>query len=107
MARLIHDDRAGQEFLHHTQVVRGDEHRLRQFAQQVDQPAAGARVKTGGRFIEHQDGRFHRQHRRHRDAFLLAGAQMMRDAGSAMCPMCATASRAAATRSRTSAGRNP
>ena len=37
---IIHDDRAGQEFLHHAQVVRGDEHRLGQFAQQVDQPAA-------------------------------------------------------------------
>jgi hypothetical protein len=37
-------------------------------------------VKLGGRLVEHQDRRLHRQHRGQRNALLLAGAEMMGDA---------------------------
>ena len=55
--------------------------------------------------VKHEDGRRHRQHGCDGNALLLAGAQVV-ETRSALS-LIWTAFRAAATRSRTAAGRNP
>ena len=53
-------------------VVGGDEHRLRQAAQDADQLAPAARIEAGRRLVEDEHARVHRQHRGQRDALALA-----------------------------------
>src|SRR5688500_8976282 len=49
----VHHDRAAEQRLDHAHVVRRDEHRVRQLAQQRDQRPPRAGVEPGGRLVEH------------------------------------------------------
>ena len=79
-APALHDDRAREQFTNHGQVVRGNQHGLREFVQQVHQLAATARIEAGSGLVEHEQLRLHRQHGGDGDALLLADAEMVRDA---------------------------
>ena len=63
-----------------SEVVRRDQLRLRQAAQQRDQVGAGSGRERGGGLVEREDRGPHREHRGDRDALLLAQAEAVRGA---------------------------
>ena len=65
----------------------------------VEQLAAGARVEVGGRLVEHEQPRAHREHGGDRHAPPLAHRQLVRRAVGAACAI-RTAASASSTRAR-------
>ena len=75
-ARSVGNDPAGVEqdgarakLEHHFEVMSGDQLGARQALNELDQPAAAARVEVGGRFVEHEYGGIAGQHAGEADAF--------------------------------------